>query len=101
MHDAVRAHAERSSLQGRPFAASRAGGVACRYSGRRLGLLVPETDRTSTGALAREVVLDLGDDPPAVSTGVAAWEAGESGEQVVARARLALAVREVTPPPPT
>jgi len=47
------------------------------------------------------VVLDLGDDPPAVSTGVAAWEAGESGEQVVARARLALAVREVTPPPPT
>jgi diguanylate cyclase (GGDEF)-like protein len=133
MHDAVRAHAERSAIQGRPFAvvlmelaalpeinasdgyaagdaaiqeaaravqraASRSGGIACRHSGRRLALLAPETDAASAEALAREISLDLGESGPRVNTAVAAWEAGDVGDQVVARARLALAVQEVAPP---
>jgi len=135
MHDVVGAQAERSAMQGRPFAvvlmelaglsevnasagyaagdaaiqeaaralqraASRSGGIACRYSGRRLALLAPETDATSGEALAHEITMDLGDAGARVDTGVAAWETGETGEQVVARARLALAVQEVAPPPP-
>jgi len=135
MHDTVRAHAERSAVQGHPFAvvlmqlarlsevnasdgyaagdaaiqdaaravqraASRSGGIACRHSGRRLALLAPEADATAAAELAREIKLDLGDGGPRVVTGVAAWEDGDSGEQVVARARLALAVHEVAPLPP-
>jgi diguanylate cyclase (GGDEF)-like protein len=133
MHDAVRAHAERSAIQGRPFAvvlmelaalpeinasdgyaagdaaiqeaaravqraASRSGGIACRHSGRRLALLAPEADAASAEALAREISLDLGESGPRVNTAVAAWEAGDIGDQVVARARLSLAVQEVAPP---
>jgi len=135
MHDTVRAHAERSAIQGHPFsvvlmqltglpevnatdgyaagdaaiqdvaravqrAASRSGGIACRHSGRRLALLAPETDAAAAAALAQEIALDLGDGRPRVITGVAAWETGDTGEQVVARARLDLAVHEVAAPPP-
>ena len=135
MHDTVRAHAERSAIQGHPFsvvlmqltglpevnatdgyaagdaaiqdvaravqrAASRSGGIACRHSGRRLALLAPETDAAAAAALAQEIALDLGDGGPRVITGVAAWETGDTGEQVVARARLDLAVHEVAAPPP-
>ena len=135
LHDTVRAHAERSSVHGRPFAivllelaglaevnatdgyaagdaaiqeaaravqraASRSGGVACRHSGRRLALLVPDADADSADALAREIVLDLAERRPSVVVAVAAWEAGDTGEHVVARARLALHLHEATPQPP-
>ncbi len=80
-------------------AASRSGGVACRHSGRRLALLTPDGDAASAEALAREIGQDLGEGGPRVNTGVAAWEPGDNGEQVMARARLALAVQEIAPPP--
>ena len=135
MHEAARAHAERSAVQGRPFAvvlieltgleekntrdgyaagdlaiqeaarsvqraASRAGATACRHSGRRFALLAPEADAEAGEALAREILLDLPGGDQSATSGVAAWRDGESGEDVVARARLALGVQEVAPPPP-
>jgi len=76
-------------------AASRCGGTACRYSGRRLALLVPETDSAAAEALARELEMDLDSRSTEAATGVAAWQEGESGTEVITRARLALAVEAV------
>ena len=76
-------------------AASRCSGTACRYSGRRLALLVPETDVVGGEALARELELDLDSRSTEAATGVAAWQDGETGTEVITRARLALAVQKV------
>lgn len=135
MHDAARLHAERSAVQGRPFAvvvlelcdlpalnadegyaagdtaiqaaaqavqraASRAGGTACRHGGRRLAVVAPDTDEGAAEAFAREIVVELGVDGPALATGAAAWQPGESGDEVVARARAALRAPDVAAPPP-
>ena len=81
-------------------AASRAGATPCRYSGARLALVVPDASAEAGEALAREVAFGLETRGARVTTGVAAWHEGESGAEVVARARLALAVTEVRPTSP-
>ncbi len=70
-------------------AAARVGGTACRYGGRRLGLLVAEADERSTKLLAGEIVEDLNGGPH-VRTGTAAWRPGDDGDSVIARARAYL-----------
>jgi diguanylate cyclase (GGDEF)-like protein len=70
--------------------AIRVGGTACRYSGRRIGLIAPGADDAQVARLASEITAELGDSPK-VECGEAAWRAGESGEDVIGRARLELA----------
>jgi diguanylate cyclase (GGDEF)-like protein len=82
--EAIRAVA--SALQ---RVAVRAGGTACRHGGRRLALIVPGADETNADRLASEVAAEVGD-ATRVSCGAAAWRAGESGDDVVARALIAL-----------
>lgn len=79
-------------------AASRSGGIACRYGGARLGLVVPGADADAGAALALTLTSELAAQGAEAVTGVACWEAGDSGEDVVARARLALTVRELSAP---
>jgi diguanylate cyclase (GGDEF)-like protein len=83
--DAIRAIA--SAVQ---RVAIRVGGTACRYSGRRIGLIAPGADDAQVARLASEITAELGDSPK-VECGEAAWRAGESGEDVIGRARLELA----------
>ncbi len=68
---------------------ARVGGTACRHGGRRLGLLIQDTDERSAELLAAEIVEELRDGPP-VRTGFAAWRPGDDGESVIIRARARL-----------
>ena len=84
-------------------AALRCGGTACRYRGDQIGLIAPGADEQATERIAREIDDDIGGRPP-VRVMVAAWRSGESGEEVVARARVApsltAAPAPVAPPAP-
>jgi diguanylate cyclase (GGDEF)-like protein len=73
-------------------AAVRSGGTACRYGGRRLGLLVRDADDPTAERILSEISADL-DDAPRIRCAHAVWRAGESGEDVIARARLDLGRR--------
>ena len=73
-------------LQG---AAVRVGGTACRYGGSRLALLVPGCDAHRARDIVAEALLDLPAEAGALVT-AAAWREGESGTEVVDRARAAL-----------
>jgi diguanylate cyclase (GGDEF)-like protein len=70
--------------------AVRCGGTACRYSGRRLALIVPGVDQAKVDEVVADLIGSLADGPR-VAVGAAAWRDGDSGGDVVARARLALA----------
>jgi diguanylate cyclase (GGDEF)-like protein len=70
-------------------AALRFGGTACRYSGRRLGLVLPGGEDVAEECAA-EIQADLAD-APRTRTVAAVWQPDESGEDVIARARGALA----------
>jgi diguanylate cyclase (GGDEF)-like protein len=70
--------------------AVRCGGTACRYSGRRLAMVVPGVDQAKADEVAAELIAAFADGPRA-AVGAAAWREGDSGADVVARARLALA----------
>jgi diguanylate cyclase (GGDEF)-like protein len=70
-------------------AAVRCGGTACRYSGRRLALVCPGSDASAAERIASELGTALADGPRA-AIGSAGWSSGDQGEDVVARARLAL-----------
>ncbi len=72
-------------------AATRAGGTACRYSGRRITLVLPLVDEEGARRLAGEVSTELQEEKIGVRTGTAAWRAGEAGHDVAARALGALA----------
>ena len=82
--DAIRAVA--SALQ---RVAVRVGGTACRHGGRRLAMIVPGADEPYADRLASEIAAEVGE-TPRVSCGAAAWRAGESGDDVVARALVSL-----------
>jgi diguanylate cyclase (GGDEF)-like protein len=73
-------------------AAVRAGGTACRHAGARLGLIVPGGGAAAADRIAREVGDDLGDDSP-LACGSATWIEGETGDEVIARARAAMALQ--------
>jgi HD-GYP domain-containing protein (c-di-GMP phosphodiesterase class II) len=65
--------------------AARCGGTACRYSGRRLAVVVPGADKAICDRLAEELAQDLGHGPSA-RIRCAVWRDGESGDDVIARA---------------
>ena len=65
-------------------------GTAAREGGARLALLAPGADAVVGEQLARRVGSRLGEEAE-VRCAVAAWEPGDSGEDVIARARASLA----------
>ena len=69
--------------------AVRVGGTACRHGGTRIGLIAPGADDAMASRLASEISEELGESPR-VDCGEAAWRPGESGDDVIRRARLAL-----------
>jgi GGDEF domain-containing protein len=77
--------------------AVRCGGTACRYSGRRFGLIVPGADAAEAERICAELATDLADGPRA-AVGAAAAHDGDRGYDVVARARLALSPLPIAPP---
>jgi diguanylate cyclase (GGDEF)-like protein len=69
--------------------AIRVGGTACRHGGKRVGVIAPNADEAMVARIASEIAAELGDSPR-VGCGEAAWRPGESGDDVIARAKLAL-----------
>jgi diguanylate cyclase (GGDEF)-like protein len=64
--------------------------TAGRYSGRRLAVVLPNTGYQAATALAARVAEGFDGAHPPVRTGVAVWQQGDHGVDVLARARLAL-----------
>ena len=64
--------------------------TAGRYSGRRLAIVLPDTGYHAATALATRVAEGFDGVHPPVRVAVAVWQQGDHGEDVLARARLAL-----------
>jgi diguanylate cyclase (GGDEF)-like protein len=75
--------------------AAREGGVACRYSGRRLALVLPS--REPALWLSAQVAAELKSEGLRARTGAATWQAGDSGRDVIGRARAALRLPAAAP----
>jgi diguanylate cyclase (GGDEF)-like protein len=67
--------------------AARQEATACRYGGSRLALVVPDIDEDSAELLAAETAAEIGQGSRAAA---AAWRSGDSGDEVIARARAGL-----------
>jgi len=80
-------------------AAVRCGGTAARYGGRCLGLIAPNTDDAAGEGLAGELAGDLREGSVA-SVSSATWRRGETGDEVIARARGAFDITQESPAPP-
>ena len=80
----------RTVAQALQRAAVRYGGTACRYGGRRLAIIAPG-DEHAAEECASDVSSEIGDGP-SVRVVVAAWRPGDSGDDVIERARSALTV---------
>jgi HD-GYP domain-containing protein (c-di-GMP phosphodiesterase class II) len=78
----------RRAAQAMQRAAVRCAGTACRYSGRRIALLMAGDER-AVDECAGEVTNELGA-AAAARIATAVWRPGESGDEVIARARAAL-----------
>src|SRR3954471_24677585 len=87
----------RSAARAVQRVAVRCGGTACRYSGRRFGLIVPGADHDKTEQVAAEMAESFAGGPR-VAVGAAASQDGDRGYDVVARARLALSPASMAPP---
>ena len=87
--DAIRAVAQAVQR-----AAVRCGGTACRDGGRRLGILSPGDERSGEEC-ASDLTSELAAGP-SVRVAVAGWRPGESGADVIERARSALAVETLS-----
>ena len=72
--------------------AARVNGTACRFSGSSIGLVAQAVDERAAERLAEEV-LQAVTHGAKVQIGVATWRVGESGEDVIARARADLRAR--------
>jgi GGDEF domain-containing protein len=72
--------------------AARLGGTGYRASGRRLAVLVPLRDGLTAERIADEVALEFAGGP-ANRHAVVTWEPGQRGEELIARARDAVAQR--------
>jgi diguanylate cyclase (GGDEF)-like protein len=70
-------------------AAVRVGATACRHGGARLGLIVPGADAAAAERIAWEIGEDVEMDGQ-LKCGTAVWAPGESGDDVIARARQAM-----------
>ena len=77
--------------------ASRAGGTACRMSGRRIAVVVPGASEDTGWELARAVSAQVADRECETSVGAAAWQPGDSGAAVLARAEAALGAGAAPP----
>jgi diguanylate cyclase (GGDEF)-like protein len=66
------------------------GGTACRCSGRRVALIAPATDEEQAQRLASVIAGDLAAGPR-TAIGCAVWRPGDTGFDVIARARLGVA----------
>ncbi len=77
--------------------AVRCGGTACRYSGRRFGLIVEGADQPAVERIAAELAADMAGGAR-ISVGAGAARDGDTGFDVIARARLALSHGPVAPP---
>src|SRR4051794_2637401 len=75
--------------------AVRCGGTACRYSGRRFGLIVPGADQEEAERVAAELASECASGPR-VAVGAAAAQEGDRGYDAIARARLALSPASAT-----
>jgi diguanylate cyclase (GGDEF)-like protein len=64
-------------------------GIACRYSGRRVGVVFPECDLTTLTPLVSQVAAALGGSDLEVGVGGASWQPGETTRDVVSRALVA------------
>jgi len=65
-----------------------------RYAGRRLAAVLPGSGHSAASELGARLLEELEHAGPRVRLGIAVWQHGEHGEDVFARARLAL---EATP----
>jgi diguanylate cyclase (GGDEF)-like protein len=117
-HQVAHAEAQKAALQSRPFGvvlvelnqrvgyaagdqaiqtaarmvqrvAVRHDGTACRYSGRRLGLIIPGADEETTELMAAEISADFKDGPEA-HLATATWRPHGTGDAVIDRARTSL-----------
>ena len=70
-------------------AAARIGGTGYRYGGNRLAVLFPDVDEIAAGLLITKISLDLPDSTRA-RMAVATWRPGETGDDVISRARSGL-----------
>jgi diguanylate cyclase (GGDEF)-like protein len=77
-------------------AAVRCGGTACRYSGRRIALLAPGDEQLAEDC-ASEIANELAAGP-SIRVATAVWRPGETGDDVIRRARAALAAPAWQPP---
>ncbi|MBV9453788.1 MAG: HD domain-containing protein, partial [Rubrobacter sp.] len=64
-------------------------GTACRYSGRRLGLIIPGADEETIKLIAAEISADFKDGPDA-HVATATWRPHDTGDTVIDRARTSL-----------
>ena len=78
--------------------AIRAGGTACRYSGRRLAIVLPQAGTDEARVIAAEIEADLHGDHT-VRTGIGAWRVHDTEGEVVARARRMLETADESPAP--
>lgn len=83
-------------------AGARCEGFACRYSGRRISLIVPRGDERTASRLGSEIAAEL-ESNPRTRIGVAEWRAGDDVHSMVERAQQDLASEEsgVSAPAPT
>jgi diguanylate cyclase (GGDEF)-like protein len=75
--------------------ARRCGGTAARESGKRVCLLVPGADEATAERLADDVLAEL-EDAGSVRITCAVWQQGDSGDDVIARARRSALQHSVT-----
>jgi len=69
--------------------ATREGGTACRYSGRRLGIVLPGRNVDATASVVAYIAVALRREGVQIRTGVATWQPGDAGRDVIARAHEA------------
>jgi diguanylate cyclase (GGDEF)-like protein len=72
-------------------------GTPSRYSGRRFTLLMPRATEQQAQAMLAELTAEIERQGRRLRTSVAIWEPGDSGGEVVGRARLGLELRPVGP----
>ncbi len=70
-------------------ASARAGGTPCRYSGRRLALVIPLVDEEVARQVGVEVCHELGSNGLRPRAGAAGWRPGDAGADVARRALFA------------
>ena len=72
--------------------------TAGRFSGRRLAIVLPGAGHEAATELAARIAGGFDGASPPIRTAVAVWRNGDHGEDVLARARLALEMADVPAP---